>query len=80
MLTTTFPTRTPAVPRALADALTPEELGKIINIQISTLAKWRSEGHGPAHLKVGRRVMYPADAVQSWLDRQLRAKSQRGSK
>ena len=33
----------------------------------STLAHWRSEGRGPAYIKIGARVAYRGDAINSWL-------------
>ncbi len=36
----------------------------------STMAHWRSEGRGPAFIKVGSRVAYRGKALNEWLDRQ----------
>ena len=36
----------------------------------STLAHWRSEGRGPAFLKIGKRVAYQGADLNRWLDRQ----------
>ena len=33
----------------------------------STLAHWRSEGSGPAFIKLGMRVAYSGDALNEWL-------------
>lgn len=33
----------------------------------STLAHWRSEGRGPAFLKIGRRVAYSGADLNAWL-------------
>lgn len=39
----------------------------------STLAHWRSEGRGPAYIKVGARVGYSGRALNQWLsDRTIR--------
>lgn len=31
-----------------------------------TLANWRSHGKGPRYVKVGRKVLYPLDAVEQF--------------
>ena len=33
----------------------------------STMAHWRSEGRGPAYIKIGPRVMYSGRALNEWL-------------
>ena len=33
----------------------------------STLAHWRSEGRGPAFVKIGSRVAYSGNALNEWL-------------
>ena len=33
----------------------------------STLAHWRSEGRGPAFIKLGSRVAYSGEALKEWL-------------
>ena len=39
----------------------------------STLAHWRSEGRGPAFVKMGRRVAYLGSDLNKWLaDRTIR--------
>ena len=35
---------------------------------VQTLARWRSEGKGPAFVKSGSRVIYKGADVLSWLD------------
>ena len=46
----------------------PQELSARLGIAVQTLARWRCEGRGPEYLKIGsRRVAYPADAVNAWL-------------
>ena len=37
-----------------------------------TLARWRSQGHGPPYIRMGRpggRVLYPAADLEAWLQR-----------
>ena len=33
----------------------------------STMAHWRSEGRGPAYIKIGPRVMFSGRALNEWL-------------
>lgn len=33
----------------------------------STMAHWRSEGRGPAYIKLGSRVVYAGKALNEWL-------------
>ena len=33
----------------------------------STMAHWRSEGRGPAFIKLGQRVAYSGKALNEWL-------------
>ena len=33
----------------------------------STMAHWRSEGRGPAYVKIGSRVAYSGKALNKWL-------------
>ena len=33
----------------------------------STMAHWRSEGRGPAFIKIGARVAYSGQALNEWL-------------
>jgi len=35
-------------------------------ITVRTLANWRSIGQGPDYIKIGGKVMYPANAVAKW--------------
>lgn len=39
-------------------------------IKRGTLANWRSQGSGPAFIKVGRAVLYPLDKVVEWETKQ----------
>src|SRR5208282_275707 len=48
--------------------LSPEELGQNLGLSPATLADWRCRKTGPAYLKVGRRIWYPKDRVNGWLE------------
>lgn len=39
-----------------------------ISLAVNTLAKWRSEGDGPAFIKLGGAVMYAHEDIERWLE------------
>ena len=41
-----------------------------LGLSISTLAKMRLSGNGPTYSKLGRRVVYSLQDLQSWIDEQ----------
>lgn len=45
--------------------------GGVVSLQ--TLANWRSQGRGPSFLKVGRKVLYPLDAIEEFERRNFKA-------
>jgi len=49
------------------DYMTTEELADRLRTSASTIRYYRHIGKGPASFKVGRRVLYPAAAVDAWL-------------
>ena len=51
-----------------ADLLTTAEVAEIARTSPETVRYWRHVGTGPKGFKVGRRVLYRAQEVQSWLD------------
>lgn len=54
------------------DYLTPNQLALMISVSLSTLARWRVEGNGPAFMKAGRAVLYSHEAVTTWLTKTQR--------
>ena len=52
--------------------LSPEELAHNLGLSTATLADWRSQRMGPAYLKAGRRIWYPKDRVERWINLQIR--------
>ena len=46
--------------------LTPEILAKRWSISLSTVARWRSEGMGPAFLKLRGHVRYRLEDIESF--------------
>jgi hypothetical protein len=47
--------------------ISPGTMSKILGVHQDTLKGWRSEGKGPPHLKIGKRVWYLYELVQDWL-------------
>lgn len=48
--------------------LTPQDVAHKLRLAVGTLANWRVSGEGPAYVKVGRLVRYPASALSEWQD------------
>ena len=42
-------------------------------VSLQTLANWRSQGRGPCYIKVGRKVLYPLDAVEEFEQKNFKA-------
>jgi hypothetical protein len=57
------------------DILTEEELAAGVGLGgggadgVRTLREWRGRGEDPEHIKVGRMIFYPREAVAAWLIR-----------
>lgn len=49
--------------------LTPDQLAAYLDgaVTIGTLRNWRSDGRGPAFIRIGRDVRYRIDDVDAWL-------------
>ncbi|MDB6881045.1 helix-turn-helix transcriptional regulator [Bifidobacterium longum] len=43
------------------------QLAELSGIGESTLAEWRGQHTGPSYVKIGRRVLYPKEAVLDYL-------------
>lgn len=54
--------------------LTPEQVAEQLQVSPKTLANWRSDGVGPAFLKVGKYARYEPEAVDAYIEK-LRPKS-----
>ncbi|WP_415714468.1 helix-turn-helix transcriptional regulator [Roseibium sp.] len=46
---------------------TAEQVAEQLGLATSTLAKMRLSGAGPSYLKLGRRVVYRPEDIDSWL-------------
>lgn len=49
------------------ETLTPEGAAKILGVQTSTLASWRSSGKGPKFMKYGNRIVYRTEDVHEFI-------------
>lgn len=47
--------------------MTTDEVAEVCRTSASTVRFWRHAGKGPRSVKVGRRVLYGQQDVQSWL-------------
>ena len=55
--------------------MTTAELAGICRTSPETIRFWRYVGKGPAWFKIGRKVLYDADAVEAWLKKAQREAS-----
>jgi excisionase family DNA binding protein len=51
----------------LASWLTQKQLAEQLDVSQRTLERMRTEGNGPSFSRAGRRIMYHAADVESWL-------------
>ena len=56
-----------------AELLTTATAALRLGVSPRTLEKWRVSGDGPTFLKVGRRVVYAASDLDTWLAARRRA-------
>lgn len=52
--------------------LTPDDLSTRWDINTDTLSQWRWNGRGPHYLKIGRRIFYRPEDVDSFEEQQRR--------
>jgi DNA-binding transcriptional MerR regulator len=58
--------------------LTINEVSEQFRVPLSTLRYWRACNTGPESVLLGRRLLYPADALEQWITEQ-RSRTGRGS-
>jgi hypothetical protein len=49
------------------DLLTPEQVADRLHQTLRGLQHWRSHGKGPAWVRLGKRILYPAAAVDRFV-------------
>lgn len=47
--------------------LTEEELSQMLNVTTRTLTVWRSEGKGPASVRLGKNIFYRDQDIRTWI-------------
>jgi excisionase family DNA binding protein len=52
--------------------LTIDEAAAYLRQPVKTLRNWRSEGRGPASMKLGRRVLYDKTDLDAWVEQRKR--------
>lgn len=52
--------------RADLGLITEDELAAALDVKTNTLQVWRSNGEGPAYVKLGKSVFYRPSDVSSW--------------
>jgi predicted DNA-binding transcriptional regulator AlpA len=51
---------------------TPRETANKLNSNERTLERWRTQGTGPAYVKIGRRVAYTHSAIREFIQQHTR--------
>jgi excisionase family DNA binding protein len=59
--------------------MSPAELAGVLGLSADTLADWRSQRRGPAYFSVGRKIRYPRDRVEKWLQTKLKETEEDGN-
>lgn len=62
----------PGVPGPTRATFNDQELADYLGISRKTLQKWRSLGLGPNYLKLGAKVVYRIEDVNTYIQRSLR--------
>lgn len=52
------------------------EAAQRLRLNPQTLNRWRRKGTGPAYIRVGKKVMYPDEQIQVWLQEHRKALGQ----
>jgi excisionase family DNA binding protein len=52
------------------ELLTIDEAAAYLKVPVETLRKWRSQGHGPKAVKLGRHLRYRLDEIDRWIAEQ----------
>jgi excisionase family DNA binding protein len=63
-----MPTGTAPIARAITRYLTTDEVAEITRTPAETVRYWRHVGKGPKSFKLGRRVLYAAEDVETFIE------------
>lgn len=58
----------------LGRMLTTEETARRLRVDPSTVRRWRLDGVGPRHLKVGSVYRYPENDLEAWIAESLKGR------
>lgn len=61
---------------AMRSMINTTEASRITNLSVSSLNKYRVSGDGPRFFKLGRRVVYDIDDVESWIAERRRSSTE----
>lgn len=64
---------------ALEPLLSTEELADYLGVPVKTIYEWRTGGHGPCAVRVGRHLKFAVSDVQAWVAQQREASPGRAS-
>jgi excisionase family DNA binding protein len=64
--------------KGLEPLLSITELAEYLDVPVTTIYDWRTDGKGPCAIKVGGRVRFAVSDVQAWLLRQREAEPGHG--
>ncbi len=53
--------------------LTPEQVAKIFQVSTETLRRWRDEGTGPRHVKLGNNIRYRKPDIDEYINENVRS-------
>lgn len=53
------------------ELLTPADVAEILKVEENTLSKWRMQGYGPRHLKLGMSAQSPVRYTRAAVDAYL---------
>jgi excisionase family DNA binding protein len=56
--------------RSPIELMTTREAAALLRVPESTMRYWRQTRYGPRHARVGRRVLYSRQDVETWWERQ----------
>lgn len=57
----------------LPEMYTQDELAYELGVTTRTLLYWRTSRKGPPHVRIGGRIRYLVDDVQSWIEQNVSA-------
>ena len=51
--------------------ITEEVSARVLDVEPSTLATWRSQGKGPDYVKLGKGVFYTVNSLSAWVNGEM---------